>query len=91
MKKRVHAIIKGRVQGVFFRSEAVHQARKRGVNGWIRNLADESVEALFEGDEENVKKLLEFCKQGPPEANVTSVEVVWETYSGEFKDFKIRY
>ncbi|MEM3458044.1 MAG: acylphosphatase [Candidatus Bathyarchaeia archaeon] len=91
MKTRAHVIISGRVQGVFFRSETQHEARKYSVKGWVRNLPDGRVEAVFEGEEENVKKLIEFCKRGPPSARVTEVNVVWEDYTGEFKNFEIRY
>jgi acylphosphatase len=91
MKVRAHVFMSGRVQGVFFRSETSLEAKKRGVNGWIRNLPDDRVEAIFEGEQENVKKLVEFCKLGPPGARVVDVEVVWEHYTGEFEDFEIRY
>ena len=91
MKARAHVFVSGRVQGVFFRSEARYEARKRGVSGWVRNLPDDSVEAVFEGEEENVKKLLEFCRRGPGGAKVTGTDVTWENYSGEFRDFEIRY
>jgi acylphosphatase len=91
MKTRAHVFIRGRVQGVFFRSETMYEARKHGVTGWVRNLPDDRVEAVFEGEEEAVKKLLEFCRRGPPGAKVTSVDVTWENRSGEFKDFEIKY
>jgi acylphosphatase len=79
------------VQGVFFRSETEDEAKKLGVNGWVRNLPDSRVEAVFEGEQENVKELIRFCEQGPPGARVTKTEVIWENYTGEFKDFEIRY
>jgi acylphosphatase len=91
MKARAHVFISGRVQAVFFRSETRHEARKHGLSGWVRNLPDDRVEAVFEGEEENVKKLLEFCRRGPPGARVTGTDVTWESYSGEFRDFEIRY
>ena len=91
MKARAHVFISGRVQGVFFRSETKHLAGRHGVSGWVRNSPDDRVEAVFEGEEEDVKKLLEFCRRGPPGAQVTSTDVRWETYSGEFRDFEIRY
>jgi len=91
LKVRVHVFVSGMVQGVFFRSEAMHDARKRGVTGWVRNLPDDRVEAVFEGEEENVQKLLEFCRRGPPGAKVTDTDVTLESYSGEFRDFEIRY
>ena len=91
MKTRAHVFVSGRVQGVFFRSETRREAGKHGVNGWVRNLPDDRVEAVFEGEEENVKKLLEFCRRGPPGTKVTSTQVTWESYSGEFRDFEIVY
>lgn len=91
MKVRAHVFISGRVQGVFFRSETRHEANRRGVKGWVCNLPSGKVEAVFEGEEENVKELVEFCKRGPPGARVKNVDVVWENYTGEFRDFEIRY
>jgi acylphosphatase len=91
MKARAHVLVSGRVQGIFFRSEARHEAKKQGVNGWIRNLPDDRVEAVFEGEQERVEKLVEFCKRGPLGAIVTGVDVAWERHSGEFKDFEIVY
>ena len=91
MKARAHIIVSGRVQGVFFRTETKHEAKKHDVKGWIRNLRDGEVEAVFEGEEEAVKELVEFCKRGSPRARVTHVDVKWESYTGEFKDFQIRY
>jgi acylphosphatase len=91
MKVRAHVFVSGWVQGVFFRSETRHEAKKRGVKGWVRNLPDGRVEAVFEGEEGAVKELIEFCKSGPPGARVTSVDVIWENYTGKFKGFEIRY
>jgi acylphosphatase len=91
MKTRAHVLIQGRVQGVFFRSEIMHQAKIHGVKGWVHNLPDGRVEAEFEGEEENVEKLLEFCKHGPPEASVKNVEVTRKTFTGDLKGFEIEY
>jgi len=91
MKVRAHVFVSGRVQGVFFRSETRHEARMLDVSGWVRNLQDDRVEVVLEGEEENVKKLVEFCRRGPPGARVTRTEVTWESYSGEFRDFNIGY
>ncbi|MBS7616561.1 acylphosphatase [Candidatus Bathyarchaeota archaeon] len=91
MNVRAHVFVNGRVQGVFFRYETRREARKHGVKGWVRNLSDGRVEAVFEGEEETVKKLIDFCKSGPPGAKVVKVDVKWEDYAGEFKDFEIRY
>jgi len=91
MKIRVHVFVSGRVQGVFFRSETRDEARKHGVTGWVRNTPDGKVEAVFEGEERDVRALIEFCERGPPGAGVTSVDVVMENYTSEFEDFEIRY
>lgn len=81
----------GRVQGVFFRLETQHEAAKRSITGWVRNRADGRVEAIFEGERGDVERLIEFCRRGPPGAIVTRVDVQWEPYNGEFKDFRVRY
>lgn len=91
MKVRAHVFVSGRVQAVFFRAETRREARRRGVKGWVRNLRDGRVEALFEGEKEAVKELIEFCRQGPPAAKVTNLDVNWEDYTGEFEDFRVRY
>jgi acylphosphatase len=91
MKAGAHIYVSGNVQGVFFRSETRHQANKHHVNGWVRNLSDGRIEAMFEGEEEDVKKIAEFCKTGPPAAQVTAVNVTWLPYSGMFNSFDIRY
>jgi len=90
MKVRAHIFVSGRVQGVFFRVETRYEAMKRNVAGWVRNTSGGRVEAIFEGEREDVEKLIDFCRKGPSGARVTKVDVQWEEYSGEFKDFKIR-
>jgi len=88
---RAHVIVRGMVQGVFFRSYTREWARELGVKGWVRNLPDGSVEAIFEGEEGRVKEIIERCRKGPPLAVVEKVEVNWEPYKGEFKEFEIKY
>ena len=83
--------VSGRVQGVFFRGEMQDEAIRQGVAGWVRNLRDGRVEAVFEGEKENVERLVEFCRRGPPGARVTRVDVSHEGYTGEFRDFQVRY
>ncbi len=90
-KKAVRAIISGRVQGVNFRMETSLAADRYGVNGWVRNLADGTVEAYIEGDVQNVDSMLDWCRKGPPAASVTGVNVIKEDYTGKYKDFTIRY
>ena len=79
----------GHVQGVFFRSTTRDEAEVRSVSGWIRNLPDGRVEALFEGEKEALEQLVEFFKKGPPNALVRDVAVVWEEYTAEFTGFRI--
>lgn len=90
MKTRVHVILSGRVQGVFFRVETRNQAIYRNISGWVRNRSDGKVEAIFEGEKEDVDKIISFCKKGPQGAQVTNVEFHWEKYTGEFIGFKIK-
>jgi acylphosphatase len=89
--KRVHVYISGRVQGVFFRAETQRAAIGFSLNGWVRNLADGRVEALFEGDDANVDKMLAWCHIGPPAARVEEVLTEEKPYTGEFSNFNIKY
>jgi len=90
MKTTAHVLVTGRVQGVFFRVETRNRARKQNVCGWVRNLSDGRVEALFEGEKEGVEKVVDFCRTGPPMAKVSRVVVEWQDYVGEFTSFGIR-
>jgi acylphosphatase len=71
--KRV--VVRGDVQGVFFRDSAQSEAEKRGVAGWVTNRPDGAVEAVFEGDPADVQALVDFCKDGPSQADVEDVDV----------------
>jgi len=82
-------IIHGRVQGVAFRHHTRQRALELGVNGWVRNLTDGSVEGLFEGDDAAVSALVEWCRSGPPTARVDRVELREHPCSGEFTTFTI--
>jgi acylphosphatase len=88
---RARAVISGRVQGVFFRLETKQAAQRYGVLGWVKNQMNGTVAAVFEGPKENVDSILEWCKQGPPHANVEHVKIEWEDYKGEFGRFEITY
>ncbi len=90
-KARVHVLIEGRVQGVFFRASTRDEARARGLTGWARNLPDGRVEALFEGDKQTVADMLKWCYKGPPYAYVDHVEVEWQAHQGDLTDFRIVY
>jgi acylphosphatase len=84
-------VVSGRVQGVFFRSATKREADSLGVKGWARNSPDGRVEAVFEGEEDVVKMLVDFCKHGPSRAKVSNVDLTWEDYTGEFRAFKVEY
>jgi len=86
------AVVRGIVQGVFFRAFVRRHARKLGLTGYVRNLpSGYEVEVVAEGDRKALEELLEYLKQGPPEARVDHVNVEWREYSGKFRSFDIRY
>lgn len=87
---RAHALISGRVQGVSFRYFTYHEALKHGLHGWVRNMRDGRVEALFEGERSGIEKVLEWCKAGPPAASVDQVEVEWQQPAGSLDGFNVR-
>ena len=87
----VHLIIEGRVQGVFFRASAKEQADKLGINGWVRNLPGGSVEIRAEGKKENLKQFLDWCNTGPPNSEVSNIEIEYLKPTGEFDTFYIKY
>lgn len=87
---RAHLFISGRVQGVNFRYYTRQEALTKGVKGWVRNLWDGRVEAVFQGEELTVRDLVDWCHTGPPSARVDKVEVQWETPSGDCEDFDVR-
>lgn len=91
MNIRKHVYFSGKVQGVFFRSNTQQKAQELGVSGWVRNLQDGRVEAVFEGDEEKIEKIMQWCRKGPEYAAVKDMEVTDEQYKGEFNGFSIRY
>ena len=87
--KRAHVVVRGAVQGVFFRVETRDRARSLGVGGWVRNTADGLVEAVFEGEDERVESMVDWCGRGPRGAQVDDVDVTWDEPQGE-NDFSIR-
>jgi acylphosphatase len=87
---RAHVFVSGNVQGVFFRYEARERARSRGLSGWVRNLPDGRVEAVFEGLEDPVEAMVEWCREGPRGAEVTDVEAVAEDPEG-LQGFDVRH
>lgn len=88
---RAHLVIRGRVQGVWFRASARDRARELRATGWVCNCPDGSVEVVAEGEKEHVQRLITWCHKGPEGALVTDVEVEWQTYRGEFREFSVGY
>jgi acylphosphatase len=88
--RRVHVLVSGRVQGVFFRGATHAKMRALGLSGWVRNLADGRVEAVVEGDDARVEQALAFLRRGPPHAVVEHVELRDEPCTGERSEFELR-
>ncbi len=89
---RAHLIVRGIVQGVFFRANMKRVAEQHNVKGWVRNLPDGySVEAVLEGRREDVERVICWSLRGPPHARVEEARVEFQEYRGEFNDFRIRY
>ncbi|HYZ11453.1 MAG TPA: acylphosphatase [Actinomycetota bacterium] len=87
---RRHVFVSGMVQGVFFRYETRERARARGLAGWVRNLPDGRVEAVFEGQQDAVEGMVEWCRTGPRGAEVTDVEAIEESPEG-LQGFDVRH
>ena len=91
MKRRMHLLATGQVQGVCYRAYAADVGRQLGLTGWVRNRPDGSVEALAEGDDAPLREFAAWCRQGPPHARVAHVDESYGAATGEFADFSIRY
>ena len=90
MAVRAHLVIRGRVQGVWYRGSMENEAERLGVAGWVRNRPDGAVEAEVEGEREAVEALIAWARHGPPAARVTDVEVRWTEPRGERGRFVVR-
>ena len=88
---RAHVFIDGRVQGVFYRAFTREVANSLGLNGWVKNLYDGRVEALFEGKKEDIEQAINKCRKGPPGAFVKNIDVTWDEFAGTYKGFEIKY
>ncbi len=88
-QKRIQLVVRGRVQGVYYRATAQREAREHGLTGWVKNRPDGSVEMVVEGEEDDVKDFLSWAQQGPTTARVDKVETKWRSYTGEFASFRI--
>jgi acylphosphatase len=87
--KRAEVTVRGMVQGVFFRVEARDRARSLGLSGWVTNASDGTVRAAFEGDDDRVQSMVDWCGRGPSGAHVDDVQVDWTDPEGE-RGFTIR-
>lgn len=88
-RTRAHVFVSGKVQGVFYRANTRDQAKATGVDGWVKNLSDGRVEAVFEGEEASVEEMVEWCHDGSPAANVEDVDVTYQEPQ-ELSGFEIR-
>jgi acylphosphatase len=88
--KRIHLMIRGRVQGVFFRASAQREAKKLGLTGWVKNRNDGAVEIIAEGEEDQVKDFLAWSQKGPSTARVEHLDTRWRSYTGDFASFEIK-
>jgi len=87
--KQVHIFVSGTVQGVFYRHNTRKKAKELRIKGWVRNLYNGRVEVTAEGEEEDLKKFIEWCKKGPELAFVENIEVEWNDYKGKYEDFSV--
>jgi len=90
MNARVHLLISGEVQGVFFRAGTRKFAGDLGVTGWVRNLSSGMIEVVAEGRKPLLDRLVEYCKQGPDGAHVDEMEIEWSKPTGKFTDFNVK-
>lgn len=88
--ERAHVRVSGAVQGVFFRDSSQERAEQLGLAGWVKNLPDGRVEAVFEGPSEQVREMVRWCEEGPQRADVEDVEVDFEEAHGDLGSFEVR-
>lgn len=86
---QAHLKITGTVQGVFYRSSAEEEAKTLGLKGYVKNMPDDSVEAVIQGGKGQIESFIAWTKKGPPSAKVDNVEVLWQEAEKEFSDFII--
>jgi acylphosphatase len=89
--KRVHIHVKGFVQGVYFRQNTLARARELGLRGFVRNLPDGRVEVICEGNGDAIDSMIAWCKKCPGDARVEDLDIQWEEFENEFRDFRIAY
>ena len=88
--ERAHVYVSGQVQGVFFRDSTRERAEQLGLAGWVRNLPDGRVEAIFEGPSEKVREIIRWCEEGPSHAEVDDVDAEIEASEGDLEGFEVR-
>ena len=86
-----HITVKGRVQGVFFRRNAQQKADELNITGWVRNMDDDTVEIVAQGEENELQQFIEWCKEGPSKAIVENVEIKEKETDSRFRGFSIVY
>lgn len=89
--RRGHVFIEGKVQNVGFRHFTKINAQEVGVHGWVKNLPDGRVEAVFEGPEDHVDEMVARCEEGPGSSRVDEVDFEWEEATGEFDSFQVKH
>jgi acylphosphatase len=91
MKTRVHVLISGRVQGVWYRASTKQKADALGIIGWVRNTAEGNVEAVFEGEQAVIDEMITWCWQGPPQARVSDIKILRSRSDERFTGFVVLY
>lgn len=89
-RERAHVYVSGEVQGVFFRDSAREKAEELGLSGWVKNLPDGRVEAVFEGPPNEVREIVRWCEGGPPHARVENVDPEYDAAHGNLSGFEVR-
>lgn len=90
LKTRVKISVFGKVQNVNFRTEALHFAEEHGIYGWVKNTPEGTLVINAEGNKPEIKKLIEWCQNGPDSAKIETVEAYYQKYKGEFSNFSIK-
>ncbi|NLI74192.1 MAG: acylphosphatase [Euryarchaeota archaeon] len=91
MKSRVEARFYGVVQGVYFRAYTANFAKQKNITGWVCNLDDGSVSAVFEGEREDIEEVIRLLKEEHPAARIENIDLKWLDFIGQFDDFEVRY
>lgn len=89
--KRVKILVSGNLQGIFYRAFVKERANELGLTGYVKNTEDKKVEAIVEGHELKINKLIDYCQEGPVGAKIEKVATTTLPYTGEFKEFRVKY